>query len=34
MEVDWIQLTQAKDQWWNLVNTIINFQFQKILGIS
>jgi hypothetical protein len=24
--VDWIYLTQARDQWWALVNTIMNLR--------
>jgi hypothetical protein len=25
-EVDWIHLAEDKDQWWTLVNTIMNFR--------
>jgi hypothetical protein len=24
--MDWIDLAQARDQWWNLVNMVMNFQ--------
>jgi len=26
--VDWMQLAQDKDQWWALVNTVINLKWQ------
>jgi hypothetical protein len=26
--VDWIHLTQDKDQWWALVNTVMSVQVQ------
>jgi len=25
--VDWIRLAQDRDQWWALVNTVVNLQF-------
>jgi hypothetical protein len=31
--MDWIDLAQVRDQWWALVNTVMNFGFHKILGI-
>jgi hypothetical protein len=30
--VDWIELAQDRNQWWTLVNTMINFGFLKIAG--
>jgi hypothetical protein len=32
--VDWIDLTQDRDQWQDLVNAVINLQFHKMLGSS
>jgi hypothetical protein len=32
--VDYIHLIQDRDQWWAAVNTVMNFSFYKILGIS
>jgi hypothetical protein len=28
--VDWIHLAQDKDQWWALVNTVMNLQVPEI----
>jgi hypothetical protein len=25
--MDWLHLAQDRDQWWDLVNTVMNFQF-------
>jgi len=27
--VDWVRLVQYRDQWWALVNTVMNFRFYK-----
>jgi hypothetical protein len=32
--MNWIHLAEDGDQWWALVNTVINFQFHKVLGMS
>jgi hypothetical protein len=32
--VDWIQLAQDRDQWWDVVNTVRNLRFHKKRGIS
>jgi len=32
--MDWIDLVQDRDRWWALVNTVLNFGFHKIWGIS
>jgi len=32
--VDWIHLAQDRDQWWALVNMIMNLCFCKRWGIS
>jgi hypothetical protein len=31
---DWIDLAQDRDQWWALVNTVVNLRFHKMLGSS
>jgi hypothetical protein len=31
---DWMHLARDRDQWWGLVNTVMNFEFLKGLGIS
>jgi hypothetical protein len=28
---DWIELTQDRDQWWALVNTVMNWEFPEWL---
>jgi hypothetical protein len=30
--MDWIDLTQNRDQWRDLVNTVMNQRFHKMLG--
>jgi hypothetical protein len=30
--VDWFNLIQGRDHWWGLVNTVIKFWVQHILG--
>jgi hypothetical protein len=30
--VDWIDLAQDRDQWRDLVNTVMNLRFHKMLG--
>jgi hypothetical protein len=32
--VDWIHLSQDKDQWWGLVKTVMDIRFHKRRGIS
>jgi len=32
--MDWIDLAQDRDRWWELVNTVMKFRFYKIRGIS
>jgi hypothetical protein len=32
--VDWIDLAQARDKCWALVNTVMNFRVKKVLGSS
>jgi len=32
--MDWIELAQDRDRWLELVNTVMNFGFHKIWGIS
>ena len=32
--VDWIHLASARDNWWDFVNTIIDFGVLKVRGIS
>ena len=32
--MDWIQLAQDKDNWWALVNDVINIRAHKMRGIS
>ena len=32
--MDWIQLAQDKDNWWALVNDVINIRAHKMQGIS
>jgi len=32
--VDWIRLAQNRDQWWVIVNAIMNLRFHKERGIS
>jgi hypothetical protein len=32
--MDWIDLVQDMDQWWALVNTVMNLRFHKTLGSS
>jgi hypothetical protein len=34
IDMDWIDLTQDRDQWKALVNTATNHQLHKVLGIS
>ena len=31
---DWMELAQDRDRWWALVNTVMNFGFHKVRGIS
>jgi len=31
---DWMELAQGRDRWWALVNTVMNFGFHKVRGIS
>jgi hypothetical protein len=31
-DVDWIGLAQVSDRWRPLVNSVLNFQFHKMLG--
>jgi len=31
---DWMELAQDRDRWWALVNTVMNFGFHKVWGIS
>jgi hypothetical protein len=33
-DVDWIHLAQDRDQWQDLLNTVMNLQFHKRQGIS
>jgi hypothetical protein len=33
-DMDWIVLTQGRDQWSPLVNTVVNLLFHKMLGNS
>jgi hypothetical protein len=30
--VDWIHLAQDRDQWWDLVNTVMNLQVLQKVG--
>jgi len=30
--VDWIRLTQDRDQWWDLIKTALNIHVQKKAG--
>jgi hypothetical protein len=30
--MDWINVVQGRDQWWALVNTIMNLLIGKLLG--
>jgi hypothetical protein len=32
--VDWMNLVQDRDQWWAVVNMVMNFRFCKMLGSS
>jgi hypothetical protein len=32
--MDWIDLAQDRNQWRDLVNTVMNLRFHKILGSS
>jgi hypothetical protein len=32
--MDWIDLAQNRDQWRALVNTVLKFEFHKVLGSS
>jgi hypothetical protein len=33
-DVDCMHLAQDRDQWWDLVNMVMNFQIHKWWGIS
>jgi len=32
--MNWIELAQDRDRWWELVNEVRTFGFHKMLGIS
>jgi hypothetical protein len=32
--VDWMHLGQDRDQWWDILNKVINFRFHKRWAIS